>query len=636
MSPIGKIEHRGHVFLSKYTLPVLYYYNTTSLTTTATTTTTTTTITSITSITTSTATSTTTSPATTTTSTTSYNTTSNFTATTTTTTYSTTTTTIIILTTTTTSTTNITYSTTTTTTTTTSTITTATVTTTTCIITTATSITTTSITISSIRIQGTPDWHLAKASSWTTPGAFKLSVPHHFETCLSAACLSPPPPDKKCPLEKVRQIGRDVRHTGDCKVTDADLQYFYLTLTTLLADPVRLLHDTSATEARRKLSDMAGNPHPLVEECLQLSRGPLDKGFPRPDMSKLALCWQQKLALNREGIRGGLRQSLGAHQMSEELHQISRPPERQLEMGTDQWETMSQNDKQQKVMILDNQAVEQIQKGWHIAVELSISVSHMQHPNLSLCHKPCYRVPVCLFGSHRQPKKPSKLPVDREHFPVFSKGGYHQPIICQQVKVIRVFQIPTSQWMIDVSANQDLFVAIPQILLLVELKIKVQILVEVLVSHYGLMSHGVGAGKNPSANKIAPSVAVYAIVMNARNEKLPAWHRLTTVVSIKGHLVDSIAQLGSFSTSFTMPSLGTLSPEKFFPNGHHRDTLTNTYCVLLGRILAEFKDFSWLQKLPIILKNEAKHEDCIDILDQYQQVLGDVYMNAFVTEGFTD
>ncbi|KAH3770997.1 hypothetical protein DPMN_172297, partial [Dreissena polymorpha] len=78
----------------------------------------------------------------------------------------------------------------------------------------------------------------------------------HFETCLSAACLSPPPPDKKCPLEKVRQIGRDVRHTGDCKVTDADLQYFYLTLTTLLADPVRLLHDTSATEARRKLSDL--------------------------------------------------------------------------------------------------------------------------------------------------------------------------------------------------------------------------------------------------------------------------------------------------------------------------------------------------------------------------------------------
>ena len=34
-----------------------------------------------------------------------------------------------------------------------------------------------------------------------------------------------------------------------------------------------------------------------------------------------------------------------------------------MRMGTDQWEAMSQNDKQQKVMILDNQAVEQIQIG---------------------------------------------------------------------------------------------------------------------------------------------------------------------------------------------------------------------------------------------------------------------------------
>ncbi|XP_052285450.1 uncharacterized protein LOC127881542 isoform X12 [Dreissena polymorpha] len=87
----------------------------------------------------------------------------------------------------------------------------------------------------------------------------------HFQTCLSAACLSPPPPDKQCPLEKVRQIGRDVRHTADCKVTDADLQYFFLTLTTLLADPVCLLHDTSATEARVKLSDLQNDRLTLVD-----------------------------------------------------------------------------------------------------------------------------------------------------------------------------------------------------------------------------------------------------------------------------------------------------------------------------------------------------------------------------------
>ncbi|KAH3708428.1 hypothetical protein DPMN_067878 [Dreissena polymorpha] len=64
--------------------------------------------------------------------------------------------------------------------------------------------------------------------------------------------------------------------------------------------------------------------------------------------------------------------------------------------------------------------------------------------------------------------------------------------------------------------------------------------------------------------------------------------------------VQAIAQQGSFSTSFTIPSLGSLPPEKFF-----------------------------FQLLPFILKNDAKHEYCIDILDQYEQVLGEVYMKAF-------
>ncbi|XP_052218620.1 uncharacterized protein LOC127836178 isoform X2 [Dreissena polymorpha] len=51
------------------------------------------------------------------------------------------------------------------------------------------------------------------------------------------------------------------------------------------------------------------------------------------------------------------------------------------------------------------------------------------------------------------------------------------------------------------------------------------------------------AGNTPSANKIAPIVSAYAILMNARNEKLSAWHRLTTVVSIKGHLDDAALTL---------------------------------------------------------------------------------------------
>ncbi|XP_052222394.1 uncharacterized protein LOC127838604 isoform X2 [Dreissena polymorpha] len=40
----------------------------------------------------------------------------------------------------------------------------------------------------------------------------------YFETCLSSTCLSPPPPDKECFLEQVRQIGRDLRHIADCKL----------------------------------------------------------------------------------------------------------------------------------------------------------------------------------------------------------------------------------------------------------------------------------------------------------------------------------------------------------------------------------------------------------------------------------
>ncbi|KAH3702811.1 hypothetical protein DPMN_077837 [Dreissena polymorpha] len=53
---------------------------------------------------------------------------------------------------------------------------------------------------------------------------------------------------------------------------------------------------------------------------------------------------------------------------------------------------------------------------------------------------------------------------------------------------------------------------------------------------------------NPSAKKIAPIVAAYAILVNARNEKLSALHRLTTVVSIKGHLDDSVSSRVGTST----------------------------------------------------------------------------------------
>ncbi|KAH3781007.1 uncharacterized protein LOC127841945 isoform X1 [Dreissena polymorpha] len=87
----------------------------------------------------------------------------------------------------------------------------------------------------------------------------------HFQTCLSSSCLSPPPPDKQCLLEKVRQIGRDIRHTSDCKVSDAHLQNNFQTLSTLLADPKCLLNDPSAKISKTKLGDLQNDRMSLSE-----------------------------------------------------------------------------------------------------------------------------------------------------------------------------------------------------------------------------------------------------------------------------------------------------------------------------------------------------------------------------------
>ncbi|XP_052270121.1 uncharacterized protein LOC127871354 isoform X2 [Dreissena polymorpha] len=60
-----------------------------------------------------------------------------------------------------------------------------------------------------------------------------------FKNYLSSSWLSPPPPDPLCPLEKVRQIGRDLRHSANCKTTDSELQDYFQILTMLLADPLQ-------------------------------------------------------------------------------------------------------------------------------------------------------------------------------------------------------------------------------------------------------------------------------------------------------------------------------------------------------------------------------------------------------------
>ncbi|KAH3770557.1 uncharacterized protein LOC127845918 [Dreissena polymorpha] len=59
-----------------------------------------------------------------------------------------------------------------------------------------------------------------------------------------------------CLLTKARDIGRTVRHSPQCKVTDLDLQEIFTTLTSLLSDQTYLAHDVTAQEAVRKLAEL--------------------------------------------------------------------------------------------------------------------------------------------------------------------------------------------------------------------------------------------------------------------------------------------------------------------------------------------------------------------------------------------
>ncbi|KAH3788274.1 hypothetical protein DPMN_166409 [Dreissena polymorpha] len=74
----------------------------------------------------------------------------------------------------------------------------------------------------------------------------------YFDTSFSFN-ISPKHPQLPCILTKARQIGRDVRHTADCKVTDVVLQDYFLTLTTLLTDSKCLSQHRSASQAVTKL-----------------------------------------------------------------------------------------------------------------------------------------------------------------------------------------------------------------------------------------------------------------------------------------------------------------------------------------------------------------------------------------------
>ncbi|KAH3811289.1 hypothetical protein DPMN_139698 [Dreissena polymorpha] len=84
--------------------------------------------------------------------------------------------------------------------------------------------------------------------------SFMMNCKHFdnkFSFPISTGKHSPP-----CLLTMAREIGRTVRHSSQCKVTDPDLQDVFTTLTNLLSDQTSLAHDVNALEAVKKLAEL--------------------------------------------------------------------------------------------------------------------------------------------------------------------------------------------------------------------------------------------------------------------------------------------------------------------------------------------------------------------------------------------
>ncbi|KAH3875368.1 uncharacterized protein LOC127869388 [Dreissena polymorpha] len=84
----------------------------------------------------------------------------------------------------------------------------------------------------------------------------------HFDTCFSFSIA--PRSSPECILTQVRQIGRDVRHTSTCRVADSDLQNIFLTLQSLISDPVSLANDPNASSAINKLGKLKNNTQFII------------------------------------------------------------------------------------------------------------------------------------------------------------------------------------------------------------------------------------------------------------------------------------------------------------------------------------------------------------------------------------
>ena len=99
------------------------------------------------------------------------------------------------------------------------------------------------------------------------------------------------------------------------------------------------------------------------------------------------------------------------------------------------------------------------------------------------------------------------------------------------------------------------------------------------------------------------------------------------------------------------PNVTTLSYADVIPSPDDTKILQNSYKILIGRLFAErFENFKWMSSiipshiphpysiqmsrkssvfsLPIMFCNEAKYDDCMKIMDNYEREIADYYIKA--------
>ncbi|XP_052214954.1 uncharacterized protein LOC127833629 isoform X10 [Dreissena polymorpha] len=125
-----------------------------------------------------------------------------------------------------------------------------------------------------------PDGYTAKNSVQETDFngiiSFMMNCKHFdnkFSFPICSGQSNPP-----CLLTKAREIGRTVRHLSQCKLTDADLQVIFTTLTDLLTDPTCLAHIVASQEAVNKLVKLQHDVLKITtEEIIHLLEAVQDK-----------------------------------------------------------------------------------------------------------------------------------------------------------------------------------------------------------------------------------------------------------------------------------------------------------------------------------------------------------------------